>query len=247
MQFADHFSAQAQDYAKFRPTYPASFFDWLARQSPEAGTAWDCGTGNGQAALQLAGLFDQVIATDPSEAQLAQAPAHPKVRYVQAAAEQVPIDDRSIDLITVAQALHWFDFDAFYAEVRRVAKQGAVLAAWTYQLPVISPEVDEAFRHFYKEITDAWWPAERHYIDEAYETIPFPFERLEVPPFQMRLTWELKHLFGYLSTWSASKRYEKANGHSPLDHIHASMTAAWGEPEAPKEVVWDLIVLAGRV
>ena len=247
MDFADHFSAQAADYARYRPGYPAAFFDWLAAQAPAHALAWDCGTGNGQAALQLARHFDKVIATDPSTAQLAEATPHPRVHYQEAAAESTPLAEHSADLVTVAQALHWFDFDRFYAEVRRVVKPGAVIAAWTYQLPTISPAVDEVFRHFYTDITRDWWPPERRYIDEAYQTIPFPFERIEVPAFQMRLDWELKHLFGYLSTWSATKRYEKAKGHSPLELIYEQMCAVWGDPDERKAVVWDLIVLAGRL
>ena len=173
------FGAVAAHYAAFRPTYPAALFAWLAAESPGRTLAWDCATGSGQAALALAEHFEQVVATDVSAEQLAHAGRHPRVRYARAPAEASPLDDASADLVTVAQALQWFDLDAFFAEVDRVLRPGGLLAAWTYLLFETSPEVDAIILRYYRETLGPYWAWERRLVEEGYASVAFPFEAVE--------------------------------------------------------------------
>lgn len=175
----DNFSTQSGHYAKYRPVYPEALYSFIYNQIKEFNTAWDCGTGNGQVASVLSDKFDKVYATDISKNQLQNAVAKENITYIQARAEHTPIADRSIDLITVAQAIHWFDFNAFYQEVSRVAKPGALLAAWGYGLLSVSPELDPIIEEFYADILGSYWDDERSYLDESYRTIPFPFKETE--------------------------------------------------------------------
>jgi len=228
MSFADHFSAQAIDYAKYRPGYPHALFDWLASLTPEHGVAWDAGTGNGQAAIMLAEHFRSVVATDPSVEQIGNAQRHERVRYQVQAAEHCDLSSGSVDLITVAQALHWFDFDPFYVQVKRVLKPHGLIAAWTYGLHAVTPEIDVVLRDFYSRIVGPYWPPERRYIDENYRTIPFPFAEISAPPMRLEMSWALHDLLGYLGTWSATQRYIKQRGSDPRELIYAPLRTAWG-------------------
>jgi SAM-dependent methyltransferase len=247
MEFHDHFSGHAADYAAHRPRYPRPLFDYLAFLSPRRRRAWDCGTGNGQAALALAERFQEVIATDPSATQIAEAAPHERVRYLVAPAEDTPLEDASVDLVTVAQALHWFDFDKFYEEVRRVARPDGVLAVWAYGLHRVGPGVDEVLKRYYSEIVGPFWPPERRHVEEEYRTIPFPFRGLPSPSFEMRHGWNLRNMLDYLGTWSATKRYEQANGHDPRSLIAVDLSTAWGGPEVVREVRWPLHLRMGSV
>jgi len=247
MGFKDHFSGHAADYTRYRPTYPPELFTWLAQQAPARTLAWDCATGNGQAALGLAAHFDAVIATDASANQIAAASAHPRVRYAVAPAEASGIAAHSVDLITVGQALHWFDFPAFYAEAARVLKPGGVLAAWCYGLMQVSPAIDAAVWRLYEPITGAYWPPERRYVEEQYRTLPFPLDEIAAPPFAMEADWTLAQLTGYLGTWSAVQRYRKECGADPLALIADELAAAWGEAEIRRRVTWPLFMRVGQV
>jgi SAM-dependent methyltransferase len=244
--FKDHFSERSDEYAKYRPDYPPGLFDWLATLAPTRELAWDVGTGNGQAAIGVARYFDRVIASDAAEAQLRHAAAHERVVYRVMPAERTDFASAAVDLITVAQALHWFDFGRFYEEVRRVLKPGAAIVAWTYGLLRVTPAVDAVLKHHYTQTVGAYWPPERRYVDENYRTIPFPFTRIAAPDVPMKQRWRLEDMFGYLGTWSATRRYRQAHGHDPSELIREALARAWGTKE-DLEVEWPLYVIAGRV
>jgi SAM-dependent methyltransferase len=247
MSFQDHFSTQASSYAKARPTYPSSLFAALAQLAPGRGLAWDAGSGNGQAAVALADLFDRVVATEPSAAQLAQALPHPRVSYQQSAEQAPLLSDASVDLMTVAQAAHWFDRPAYYAEVRRVARPGAVVALWTYALCAITPEVDAAIYRFYNDVVGPYWPPERVHCMDGYRELEFPFAELPFPAETMELEWNLEALLDYLATWSAVVRYRQEKGADPILELRAELSRSWGEPTSQRRVVWPLAGRIGRV
>jgi SAM-dependent methyltransferase len=245
MNFKDHFSAQAADYAKFRPGYPREFFDYLVSIAPSRQLAWDCGTGNGQAAVALALVFDHVIATDASERQITNAEPHERVNYRVAPAEGSGIDSGSVDLIMVAQALHWFDLDRFYGEAQRVLKPGGVLAASAYNLLQIEPAIDEVVNRYYHEVVGPFWPPERKLV-ERFADLPFPFREIDPPKFEMKASWNLDHLVGYLRTWSSTQRFIAAKTSDPLQQIIGELRAAWGPPEQTRTVIWPLTLRIGR-
>ncbi len=243
----DYFSQHSADYRRYRPRYPRALFEWLARTSPARGTAWDCGTGNGQAAVELGALFAHVIATDPSRNQLGEAEPHPHVEYRVAQAEDCGLEDVSVDLVTVAQALHWFDLARFHDEVRRVTKPGGVIAEWAYGLMDIAPEIDRVVRWFYEDVVGRYWPPQRRHIENGYRDLPFPFAPIEVPAFAMEAEWSLAEVAGYVATWSPIKIYQKERGEDPLALLREPLSAAWGDPARRRKVVWPLGVRAGRV
>lgn len=246
MTFNDHFSTQANDYAKYRPNYPEALFAYLATLVPEHQLAWDCGTGNGQAAFSLAPYFARVIATDPSAKQIANATPHAQIDYRIAPGERTEIASRSVDLITVAQALHWFEHEKFYAEVRRVLKPSGVLAVWCYTLLEGEPGVDAVLNEFYHDIVGPYWPPERKLLENNYADIPFPFARLAAPRFYMETQWRLEDLLGYLGTWSSVQRYLAQNGSDPRELIHARLSEAWGEGSTLKSIRWPVHLKVGR-
>lgn len=247
MSFKDHFSVQAADYAKYRPHYPAAMFEYLAAIAPARKVAWDCGTGNGQAALGLAPYFDLVIATDPSEKQIRYAVPHEKVKYIVAPAEKTNIASQSVDLIMVAQALHWFAHEKFYAEVRRVAPPGGIIAVSMYNLLYSAPEITTIVNEFYFDIVGPYWPPERKHIEAEYRTIPFPFAEIKTPPFNLEKHWNLSELLGYLNTWSATQRFMAQNGFNPLEKIADRLASVWGNPENKKPLAWPLHLRVGKV
>jgi SAM-dependent methyltransferase len=244
---SDHFSAVARTYARARPHYPAALFDWLSGLCARHDLAWDCGTGSGQAAVALAGHFTSVIATDSSAAQIGQAKAHPGVDYRVAPAEASGLEAASVDLVTVAQALHWFDFGRFFGEVRRVLRPGGVMAAWTYGIVTIEGDaVDALALAFYRDEIGAYWPPERRHVEEGYRSIPFPFERIEAPAFAMAVDWTLDELLAYFRSWSATARYVRENGTDPVAALADRLAAPWGDPRTRRRVAWPLSVLVGR-
>jgi SAM-dependent methyltransferase len=242
--FKDHFSKQAADYAKFRPRYPQELFDYLGRIAPSRQLAWDCGTGNGQAAVGLASVFHRVIATDASEKQIANAQPHERVEYRVAPAEASGIKAATLDLIMVAQALHWFDLDRFYAEVRRVLKRNGALAASAYNLLQIEPAIDNVVNRYYYEVVGPFWPPERKLIEE-FASLPFPFHRMEAPKFEITASWDLDRLVGYLRTWSSTQRFIAAKGEDPVKQILDELRSAWKDPRQTRRVIWPLILRVG--
>ncbi len=245
--FPDHFSARADSYAVFRPTYPDGLYRWLADQVVRHEAAWDCATGNGQAALGLAPFFDRVFATDASAAQLAQATPGANIEYRQAPAEASGLGDRSVDLVTVAQAAHWFDRTRFFAEVARVARPGSVLAIWMYNLMRSEPAVDRIIGRLYRDIVGPFWPGDRVLIDEDYRSIAIPFPEFAPPDFAMTANWTGDHLLGYLRTWSAVNRYVEAKGHDPVALVEDELLVSWGGGSTVRRVHWPLRVRVARI
>lgn len=242
----DLFSGHSADYAKARPTYPDALFDALIEASPGRGLAWDCATGNGQAALPLAERFEAVWATDLSARQLAQAPSHPRITWHAAPAGESGLSSRVADLVTVAQAYHWFDHEAFHLEAERVLRPGGLVAVWCYNLLTCTPAVDALLAHYYHDRLGAWWEPERRLVEEGYVSIPWPFDPVPLPSFQMRHTWTLPQLLAYLGTWSALRTCRERTGSDPLAELTPALTEAWGDA-ATRELRWPLTLRAGRV
>jgi SAM-dependent methyltransferase len=247
--FKDHFSGHAVDYSRYRPgAYPDAMFKALAALSPDRECVWDCATGNGQAALGLAAHFARVEATDASGKQIAAAVQHPRIRYTVAPAEQSGLADGSVALIAVAQALHWFDLAAFYAEVRRVAKPGAVLACSCYMRCSVDGGVDAATERLYNGILgDAYWPPERKHVERGYADLDFPFTEIALPGFHMEVQWTLEAYVGYLRSWSATQAYLKKNGTDPLELVGEELLQGWGDPATTRRVLWPMTIRAGWV
>lgn len=245
--FKDHFSGHASAYADARPHYPPELFTWLAMLSPQHELAWDCGTGNGQAAVALTAHYRRVIATDASAQQIKLAFQHPQVEYRTAPAEHSGLAAHSVDLVTVAQAAHWFDLPAFYAEVRRVVKPGGAVVLWCYGLCRIAPEVDAVVNRFYAGETDAYWPPERRLVDASYRTLPFAFPEIGAPSMHMRQIWNLAQFLAYLSTWSGVQRFIKQTGRDPIPALASELSGVWDVPEEVRDVVWPLYFRVGQV
>ncbi|MCP2043094.1 class I SAM-dependent methyltransferase [Pontibacter sp. HSC-36F09] len=241
----DNFSGHAADYARYRPTYPQELIAHLAGIAPARQLAWDCATGNGQVAGMLAPLFNQVVATDISENQLKNAMQLPNVSYRVEQAEQSSLTDQSVDLIVVAQAVHWFDFDQFYQEVKRVLKPEGVIAVIGYGLLKTHPALDKVIEHFYSDVLDGYWDPERNYLDEGYRTIPFPFEEIVLPKFSSSYTWTPDDLIGYLNTWSAVKHYEKQQGHNPVQQVEQQLREAFEGESAT--VTFEILTRVGKI
>lgn len=245
-QFKDHFSKDSAGYARFRPGYPSGLFGYLASLCRDHQTAWDCATGNGQAARRLVDHYGRVIATDASSSQIAAAPPQENIDYRVAAAEQSGIADAGVDLVTVAQALHWFDLAAFYTEVRRVLKPGGVIAVWSYNLLKIAPEIDPIINRLYHDTLEAYWPKERQRVERGYGAIPFPFTPVSpIPGFAMAADWDLSDLSGYLGTWSAVQRMIQTTGVDPVEQLAQPLSAAWGDPQMRRPVTWPLSIRIG--
>jgi len=247
MTFRDHFSELAKQYSKHRPRYPGEIYDYLASLVPAKELAWDAGTGNGQVALELANHFQQVIATDASADQIANVFQHENIDYRIEPAEKTSIAANTVDLVTVGTAVHWFDFDAFYKEVYRVCRPHAVLAVWVYNLPAIEPEIDKILDHYTNKIVQPYWPERLRYLFEQYRTLPFPFEEITPPKFTMETEWDLNNLIGFLSSWSVTPIYLKAEGVHPVDKILNELRASWGDPTQKKLVKWPLYFRIGRI
>lgn len=240
--FKDYFSSVAGSYRDYRPRYPAGLFDFVAKIAPSTGLAWDCATGNGQAATMLATRFNSVIGTDASAEQVAAADPKHNIEYRVEPAEATSIAAGSVDVTTVAQALHWFDLPRFVDEVRRVSAPGAILAAWSYAILQSTPAVDAVIDKLYNEILGNYWTPERKLVEAGYAGIDLPFESLDVPAFAMRADWTYARLVGYLSTWSAGKRYEQQHGSTALALVEDELRSAWGAADKPIAIAWPLTV-----
>jgi ubiquinone/menaquinone biosynthesis C-methylase UbiE len=247
MSFKDHFSKVASGYAAFRPSYPAELFEWLAQVPSKRALAWDCACGNGQATTHLAQYFGRVIATDASEAQVSAAPRDLlNIEWRVATAEQSGIPDRTVDLVTVAQAVHWFDLPKFYEEVDRVLVPGGVVAIWCYGInDVEGRTINEIVRHFYSSVVGPFWPPERKLIESGYATLDFPYREIKTPEFNMETTWDLEQLLGYFRTWSATTRCIAEKKEDPINALRDDLLAHWGEPERKRLIRWPLSVRAG--
>jgi SAM-dependent methyltransferase len=246
--FKDHFSGHAAIYREARPTYPPQLFAWLAQQAPDRALAWDCGCGNGQASFALAEHFARVVATDPSANQIAQAQARANIDYRVEPAEQPSLADASVSLVTVAQALHWFDHARFYAQVRRALKPGGVIAAWAYSDCATGDAVIDRIKdRLYVDLTGPYWPPEREHVDAGYRTLPFPFVEIGAPRLPMVAQWSVEHFLAYLRSWSATQRYLKGEGRDAVALIESDLRAAWGGSARMREVRWEFHLRCGRL
>ncbi|WP_455199155.1 class I SAM-dependent methyltransferase [Kaarinaea lacus] len=256
--FKDHFSDASDAYRVFRPGYPDELFTYLSSLTLDHELAWDCATGSGQTAMALSHHYSSVIGTDASQNQVEQAGQQEGVIYRVEKAEQSSFDDHSVDLVTVAQALHWFDIQAFITELKRVLKNGGVLAVWTYGLlevkssinhvinSSISSAINDEINTLYGPVLEDYWPAERRMVEEAYQGIAFPFEEISTPAFHMETEWSLSQLLGYLGTWSAVKRYIADRGDDPVQQSATKLARLWGDPETRLPMQWPLTVRAWR-
>lgn len=247
MNFKDHFSGHADLYRTARPRYPDALFDWIASQAGGHALCWDAGCGNGQASVALAEHFARVVATDPSAAQIRNAEARPNVDYRVEPAERTSLDAQSVDAVTVAQALHWFELPAFISEVERVAKPGAPFCAWCYASCSVDSTIDAVIAELYDRTLGAYWPPERRHVDAGYASLDLPFAPLAPPPMELRVEWDADHLLAYLSSWSAAQRYRTATGGDAIATIADRLRASWGDPRRVRAVRWKLGLRAGRV
>ena len=246
MGFRDHFSAQSRLYAAFRPTYPPELAAFLARVAPGRELAWDAGTGQGQAARLLAAEFRRVLATDASAAQLERAEPCARVEFRVAEAGQSGLADESCDLVTVAQAAHWFDLERFYGEVRRVLRPRGIIAIWGYVLlKTRDAAIDRVVEDFQDITVGAYWPEGREVLARKYMTLPFPFERVAAPPFFMRARWTRDDLLGYVSSWSAVARYREQRGADPIPAVADDLSRVWAQDRVI-DIEWPLYLLVGR-
>jgi SAM-dependent methyltransferase len=245
--YADHFSALAGAYVSCRPSYPDELFTYLGSVVEGHELAWDCAAGSGQATIPLARVFRRVVGTDASSAMIAQAPPHPAVEYRVAGAEASGLGSASTDLVTVAQALHWFDLEPFYTEVERVLVPRGVLAAWTYGNQTLDDEaMDGLLNRFYHEIVGPYWAPERRHVEAGYQTLAFPYPELEPPAFAMHQDWTLRELLGYLGTWSATWRFRETTGRDPVAELAQQLTPLWGDIASSRHVRWPLSLRIGR-
>lgn len=245
MTFLDLFSAQSAQYAAARPPYPPALFDYIASISPAVERAWDCGAGNGQAAVWLAQRFQTVYATDPSRAQVENAMRHPAVHYSVQVAEAAAFPAACFDAVCVAQALHWFDLPVFFDEARRVMKPGAVFAAWGYSGYSITPEFDREFQRLVLDVIAGDWAPQIQILWHGYQDIELPFERLQPPEFEILVTWTLEQLLAYVQTWSAVRRCMDRIGPGFMQQAAIELATAWGTPGSAREIHKPLRLLAG--
>lgn len=245
--FKDNFSAQSDIYVRYRPLYPKELYSFLASLTENHELAWDCGTGNGQAAIGLANFYTAVIATDPSEQQIKNCLPDERVKYVIEKAEKTSLASNSVDLLTIANALHWFDFGAFYKEAVRVLKTNGIIAAWAYGLPTITAGVDEIIKKYHDQTLHDYWLPENRLVEKEYATIPFPFVQISSPEFFCEKTMNLKDLIGYLNTWSGTQRFITANNYNPTRQLEKDLIDIWNDGEADKKIRWKLVLKVGRV
>lgn len=241
----DIFSTQAKSYAKFRPDYSDEIIDYIVSFVKNKKAALDVATGNGQVAAKLAKHFTEVFATDISAKQLENAIPADNIAYKLEKAEQTSFGESRFDLITVAQAIHWFDFDAFYKEVYRILKPDGVFVVMGYGLFSTNPASDRIIQHLHRDILGIYWDPERKYVDENYETIPFPFEEIEAAKFSETFAWTFEHLLGYIDSWSATQHYIKKNACHPVDIVREELERVWEEGD--KRVFFPLLLRMGKL
>ena len=238
----------ASDYVAFRPQYPVELFDWLASVCQRHDVAWDCACGSGQASRPLVSYFGMVVGTDASPAQVAAAEAFENIRFVVAASERTPLADGTFDLVTVAQALHWFVGETFFEEVRRVVRPGGVFAAWTYGMPnIVYDAVENVVHDFINVSLEPYWPPEIQMVLNGYDSIDLPFEELESPAFELKVDWPLERFLGFARTWSAVGRYVEERGEDPVLRLAAELEEVWEDEEALLPVSYRLDLRAGMV
>jgi SAM-dependent methyltransferase len=246
MKNEELFSAQADVYAKYRPTYPQELYDFILQHIPHRDIAWDCGTGNGQAAVVLSDYFQKVFGTDISQKQLNNAVNKSNVQYINCPAEHTPFSENQFDLVTVAQAYHWLEFDQFKKEVHRVGKPGALLAVWSYGHIAIEPRIDELMRNFHDHIVGPYWDSRRKYVTNGLRDVPFFYPEIPSRPFSLELKWTLTDLEGYLESWSAVQTCKSKTGNDPVPGCIEKISEFWNDHES-KCVTFPLTLRIGRI
>ena len=241
----DNFSKQSDLYSRFRPGYPQQLFNFLLPLVPDKNTAWDCGTGNGQVAVKLSRYFNKVYATDLSSVQIDNAVLKKNIFYSVENAEETLFADNKFDLITIAQAIHWFDFKKFYHEAERTLKPGGIIAVTGYDIFRINKEINSLVDQFYKETTGPYWDKERRHIDDHYTNIPFPFKEIDTPDFSMNYNWGFEQVIGYLNTWSAVQHYIRRHNENPVEKFAEQLKKVWGN-ELKRKVSFPVFMRTGR-
>lgn len=247
MTFKDYFSKQSKTYAKYRPHYPDELFEFLAKISPSRNSALDIATGTGQAAFGLISLFNRVYASDASMSQLLNVPEKKKIYFFSSTAEKMPIIENTIDLIICAQAIHWFNWEQFYNECKRILKKNGIIAIIGYGLPIINEQVDEIINDYYTNIVGQFWPKERVHIENEYSEIPFPFECVDSPDYKFDLNWKLKNVIGFLNSWSATQNFINKYKKNPVDEIRELLYDAWMKGKSEKNIIWPLFLKIGKL
>ncbi|MGH7700290.1 MAG: class I SAM-dependent methyltransferase [Gemmatimonadales bacterium] len=242
---ADDYADRAAAYAVHRPSYPPALVDFLADLTAQHTLAWDAGCGSGQLSVLLVARFERVVATDASAGQLAHARRQPNVLYRRARAETSGLPNGEVDLAVAAQAAHWFDLPAYYAEVRRVTRPGGVVALVTYGRMTVGDDVDPVIGAFYEGVLGRYWSPERRHVEQGYRSLPFPFEELAAPALEMRADWSAAQVLAYVDTWSAVRAMVRAEGSGPLGAFRRDLSRAW-RAGTVRRVTWPLAVRVGR-
>ncbi len=245
---ASHFLTAGEDYAKYRPSYPAELVEFIASQCARHNLAVDVGCGNGQFSTLLASHFQQVLAIDVSASQIENAVPVSNIRFSVEPAEQCSAEDASVNLIVAAQAAHWFDLPRFYKEVRRVAAPDCLLALVSYGVLAINDSAcNTRFRQFYHNETRPYWPPERQHVDNGYTSIDFPFQELDHPQMTIEREWTLEQFLGYVRTWSTVKAAAKAGKQNLMESFADQLASPWGDPQQLRKISWPIAIRLGRV
>ena len=241
------YSSYAKQYAQSRPGYPEELFEYLSSLASQHKLAWDCATGNGQAAVSLTKYFKKIMATDISSEQIKHSVAHNQIEYKVCEAENSGLGDNSVDLITVASAIHWFDLDNFYKEVERVLHRSGIFAAWTYHVCYIEPPFEKLFLNFYTDILSPYFLKGAKLVDEKYSTLILPGEQIVTKNFFIRVDWKLDTMLTFIGSWSGTQHYIKETGKNPVDFIFADLKQIWGNPETVHTLRWPLFIKISRL
>lgn len=241
------YSSYAKQYAQSRPTYPEELFSYLASLVEQHNLAWDCATGNGQAALALTEHFKRIIATDISAEQIRQAIPHPQVEYRVAKSEQSGLEDKSVNLVTVASALHWFDLDSFFREVRRVVRRGGVLAAWSYHVGYMEPPFDKLFLRFYQDVLYDYFAPGARLVDDRYENIILTGKSIDAGQFYVSADWNLHQMLAFIKSWSGTQQYIQEQGEDPTELIADELKQIWGNRDKVYTIRWPLFMRISRL
>lgn len=244
---SDYFSVYSENYKKYRPVYPKELFEYLCSLTPSHELAWDCGCGTGQATISLAEYYDKVVGTDISDKQIENAVKKENIIYRVSEKYESGLDEGSADLVISAQALHWFDLEKFHSEVQRVLGPGGIISVWTYNLFRVDKKIDALIYKFYFDIIYNYWPEERKHVENCYESLDFPFNRIPSPTFSIQAQWSLEQLTGYLNTWTGVKNYIELECFSPLEFIEQELSDVWGNSDEAKTIEWPLTVITGKI
>jgi SAM-dependent methyltransferase len=241
------FNDKSDLYASARPLYPIELFEYISSLCQQHTHVWDCATGNGQAAIGLAKHFKQVEATDISQQQIANAFSHTNIHFSVQTAESTQFQDQQFDLVNVAQALHWFDFEQFWSEVYRVLKPGGLFVAYTYAWTTVTPQIDHVTDTYLKNIIEPYWAANNRLCWDGYRSVDFPFDQLDIPPFKMQMHWNLREYINFLHTWSATRRCIDDIGEAFFQQLQEALSTVWGPVDEVKNVSAPLTVIAGYI